>query len=564
MLFQRVFSILIILSLSLTTFSQQNKLPAFPGAEGHGRYVTGGRGGTVIYVTRLEDDQSEGSLRYAINQSGTRTILFKISGTIQLKSTLKITNDNLTIAGQTAPGDGICLRDYPVEVQADNVIIRYLHFRMGDVTKQENDALWGRDHKNIIIDHCSMSWSTDECASFYDNENFTMQWNLISESLRNSVHDKGAHGYGGIWGGKKASFHHNLLASHDSRNPRFCGSRYSNQPDKELVDFRNNVIYNWGKNSSYAAEGGSYNLVNNYYKAGPATASSKASRIIQPYADDGGNKQPAGEYGHFYIAGNYVLASPAATSDNWKGVNLHATFNTYAPSVVKNDLKSNVEFDSGEVTTHSATEAYEKVLDYVGACLVRDTIDKRIIHDVRTGTATIVDGGNGSTNGIIDTQIAVGGWPELQSTSAPSDSDKDGMPDSWEDTNGLDRNDPADAKLTTVDGTYPNLEVYLNSLVANIAENQNKDKLTTSAVELMKGCSPLFFKYNQAINELNIQHTSKIEKVQLYSVAGKLLFSKKTNQNSLQLLLPELKSGVYILRVQDEEKQVFAAKLMNY
>ena len=560
----KFFSILIILSLSLTTFSQQNKLPAFPGAEGHGRYVTGGRGGTVIYVTRLEDDQSEGSLRYAINQSGSRTILFKISGTIQLKSTLKITNDNLTIAGQTAPGDGICLRDYPVEVQADNVIIRYFHFRMGDVTKQENDALWGRDHKNIIIDHCSMSWSTDECASFYDNENFTMQWNLISESLRNSVHDKGEHGYGGIWGGQKASFHHNLLASHDSRNPRFCGSRYSNQPDKELVDFRNNVIFNWGNNSSYAAEGGSYNLVNNYYKAGPATASSKDSRIIQPYADDGGNKQPAGEYGHFYIDGNYVSASPAATSDNWKGVNLHSTFNTYAPSVVKNDLKSNVEFDSGEVTTHSATEAYAKVLDYVGACLVRDTIDKRIIHDVRTGTATIVDGGNGSTNGIIDTQTAVGGWPELQSTAAPSDSDKDGMPDSWEDTNGLDRNDPADAKLTTVDGTYPNLEVYLNSLVANIAENQNKDKLTTSAVELMKGCSPLFFKYNQAINELNIQHTCKIEKVQLYSVAGKLLFSKKTNQNSLQLLLPELKNGVYILRVQDEEKQVFAAKLMNY
>ncbi|WP_163407201.1 pectinesterase family protein [Flavobacterium ajazii] len=440
--------------------------PAFPGAEGFGRYTSGGRGGQVIYVTNL-NDSGAGSLRAAVTATGARTVMFKVSGIIALNSDLKINNGDITIAGQTAPGDGICLKNYSVNVNADNVIIRYLRFRMGDQAQHEGDAIGGRNHKNIIIDHCSMSWSTDECASFYDNENFTLQWCMMSESLRVSIHDKGTHGYGGIWGGKKASFHHNMLAHHDSRNARFCGSRYSALPNLEMVDFRNNVIYNWGGNSAYAAEGGSYNLTNNYYKSGPATGSGVNDRIISPSADDGSNSQPAGVWGSFYVNGNYTTANSTTSGDNWNGVDPNPS------SKSKTELRVNTEYSFGDMTTHSAANAYNRVLAYVGASLKRDAVDSRIVSEATNGTFTYT-GSNGSTKGLIDTQSDVGGWPSYNSTTAPTDTDNDGMPDSWESANGLNSNNISDGTAYTLNSVYTNLEVYINGLVATITANQNQ------------------------------------------------------------------------------------------
>lgn len=447
--------------------------PAFPGAEGHGKYVTGGRGGKLIYVTNL-NDSGAGSLRAAINQSGPRIVVFKVSGTIKLESELSVT-DNITIAGQTAPGGGITLRDYNVKVRGNNVILRYLRFRMGDTHNVENDALGGRFQQNIIIDHCSMSWSTDECASFYENKNFTMQWCVISESLKNSVHDKGAHGYGGIWGGLKASFHHNLLAHHDSRNPRLGEYAGRTVPLEGLLDIRNNVIYNWGGNSCYGGDAMNVNLVNNYWKPGPGTSNSTKERILST----GRNQDPTSTlyniWGKFFVDGNYVNGSPRATEDNWT----YGVYNQFHGSqlpVSENDkkaMKIDQPHNPGEITTHTAAKAYELVLDYAGASLYRDAVDKRAVTDTRSGAATIMNGGNGSTNGYIDTPSAAGGWPELPTAEAPVDTDNDGMPDAWEKERKLDPQNPIDGNLKTLDGKYTNVEVYINSIVNHITENQN-------------------------------------------------------------------------------------------
>lgn len=422
----------------------QNETPekaiAFPGAEGFGKDASGGRGGKVYVVTNLNDD-GPGSLRDFIRKKEPRIIIFAVSGTIALNSNLDINYGNLTIAGQTAPGDGICIKNYPVKIKGDNVIIRYMRFRLGDEAGVQDDALNGTNNENIIIDHCSMSWATDECASFYRNKNFTLQWCIISESLNASVHEKGDHGYGGIWGGINASFHHNLIASHSSRMPRFSGSSTTPNPPDELVDFRNNVVYNWKNNNTYGGEKGRYNMVNNYYKSGPSTINSKKDRIVNP-------SEP---FGKFYIEGNVLVNHEQITQDNWKGV--------VASSI--DSLKAGVAFNSELIIEHSALEAYELVLNQSGASLKRDAVDVRVVEGVRLGNSA--DGKD--KNGIIDSQTDVNGWPELKSEEAPLDSDADGMPDAWELLNGLDPNDLSDSKEYKVSKSYTNIEVYINSLI---------------------------------------------------------------------------------------------------
>lgn len=446
------------------------KTISFPGAEGFGKFTTGGRGGKVLFVTKTSDDGSEGTLRHVLEQKGPRYIVFKTAGTIYLESPLRIKEGNVTIAGQTAPGDGITVANYETFVAADNVIIRYMRFRMGDQKKYEGDALGARFIKNLIVDHCSMSWSTDETVSIYVNENTTLQWCVISESLRNSAHQKGAHGYGGIAGGKFASFHHNIYANHDSRNPRlgeYAGSKFALT---DLTDFRNNVIYNWGHNNIYGGEGMNVNLVNNYYKPGPASMNKK--RIVAIDKNEKPETQVYNIWGKYYINGNVSEGNPDVTADNW---NL-GVFNQMKPAynltdADKNSIKINQPHDiQNNVKTDSPKEAYEKILKIGGASLVRDAVDLRVLEHVENGTFSH-KGSLGSDNGIIDSQNDVGGFPDLKQGKVLLDSDNDGMPDEWENKNNLDPK-TANANGKDLDKNYDNIEVYMNDLVKKITEKQ--------------------------------------------------------------------------------------------
>ena len=420
------------------------RVPAFPGADGGGKYTSGGRSGKVIRVTNL-NDRGPGSLREAIKVKGSRTIVFEVSGNIKLESQLNINNGNLTIAGQTAPGDGICITGHELRINADNIIIRFMRFRPGDIGNAEYDAITGMRNSNIIIDHCSMSWSTDETVSFYDNENLTLQWSIISESLNNSLHSKGAHGYGGIWGGKNASFIYNILAHHNSRNPRLQGTRYSPVEGMEKIEIVNNIIYNWGQKAIYGGENGLYNLIGNVLIPGPATESSARKEMLEPY-------EP---YGQFYLQDNVFMSETGQpTKAGW----VHVTL----AEKDKEASIANVPFViTNKAPVMDTGSAYQLVLEHAGASHFRDPVDLRIIEEIRERKYTF---GN---NGIIDSQEDVGNWPLLRPATLPVDSDGDGMPDEWEIRNGLNPNDPSDRNAFTLDNNYTNLEVYLNELVSH-------------------------------------------------------------------------------------------------
>lgn len=459
---------LLLTGAACTTTTANEPQLAFPTAEGYGKYTRGGRGGAVYEVTNL-NDHGPGSLREAIEAEGPRTVVFRVSGTIDLERPLTIRHPYITIAGQTAPGDGICLKRHPLNIGADEVIIRYIRVRLGDETGHDTDAISGRGHKNIILDHVSASWSIDETLSIYMCENVTIQWCMITESLFGSNHVKGTHGFGGIWGNNYSTYHHNLIAHHSSRNPRFASGGGFN-------DYRNNVLYNWGYNSCYGGEKlvkgqphGSFdiNMVGNYYKPGPATQSGKVSyRIASP------SNRGEEDYGSWYVEGNVVEGYPEVTTNNWAG-----GVQTSEEMLAK--VRRHEPWPAMPIREESPADAYEAVLSHAGASLpVRDAVDSRIIEEVRGGYATY----EGKTykeqkrqpelskkSGIIDSPNDVGGWPVLNSLPAPADSDHDGMPDEWEKAQKLNPNDPDDRNLTDKDG-WTNLERYLNGLVHPLRE----------------------------------------------------------------------------------------------
>ncbi|NDW12462.1 pectate lyase [Bacteroides sp. 214] len=492
-------SLLSLFTIGQTTAQEAvERVIAFPGAEGFGRYASGGRSGKVYHVTTLEDGRQEGTFRHAINQHGPRTIVFDVAGTIMLQEDLRITNGDLTIAGQTAPGQGICLANRAVTISANNVIVRYLRFRVGNEGGgREPDGLGASRCRDLIIDHCSVSWSVDECCSVYGGWNNTVQWCLISESLRDAGHGKGAHGYGGIVGGDHSSFHHNLMAHHDSRTPRLGPSVQTQR--NEHTDMRNNVIYNWAGNGCYGGEGMHVNIVNNYYKPGPATPTNTnvgyriaSINIRTTQYVTGRNGRPNAWkpmehiWGTFYVDGNIMEGHPDVTADNWtKGmyeqIDVKGNDGTFTEEVKKN-MKLAAPIDYGVVTTHTAQDAYNLVLKYAGCSKSRDIIDTRIVEETKTGKATY-RGSITKGAGLIDTPRDVmpkganSPWPELSDGGVTAeslrDTDGDGIPDVYEVKMNLNPNNRADGNILNSDG-YTNLEVYLNMLVADITKAQNK------------------------------------------------------------------------------------------
>lgn len=554
--------LLMTTAMAASAIAVSAQAPAFPGAEGHGRYVTGGREGKIVHVTNL-NDSGTGSFRSAVSGSSKKIVVFDVAGVIPLKSDISI-GANTTIAGQTAPYPGITLRYYTVRPGANNVI-RFIRVRRGQEKDVDDgaDATWQRETTGIILDHCSFSWSIDEVASFYDNNNFTMQWCTVAESLNNAGHGKGAHGYGGIWGGKLASFHHNMIAHVTNRVPRFNGARYEwsgytgnklystynwkNSVQAENVDFRNCVMYNWGNsNGCYGGPGGGQiNIVNNYYKGGPSTPDSKAKKVTEiSVAADGnseGHPKIFGMTSRYYIAGNTTETHGGSITQNrdWSGVSYDdGTYtingeeyskdvNNYYGDAVEHVANSDGEMcvrikmdepaPMGEVTTHSAENAFSKVMLYCGASLYRDEVDARYMEEAQTGTATYT-GSVTKQEGLVDLVSDVNGYTEANFPTGQRpdgyDSDNDGMPDEWEIANGLNPNDASDASLYTIDtqkGWYTNVEVYINSIVENIMKSQNTDAINT-VDEYYPSCVSTGIS-----NEVT---TSEIKKIEYFTLGG--------------------------------------------
>ena len=450
------------ISFCILAASSKAQTIAFPTAEGFGKYATGGRGGEVIKVTNLNED-GPGSFRAAVSQKNPRIVVFDVAGTIHLLTKVNILG-NITIAGQTAPGGGICLADQSVGIGGDNIIVRYMRFRLGDKYQNkgmvdlsgDDDAFGGNRHKNVVIDHCSMSWSNDEVFSIYGGDSTTLQWNLIAEPLNYSYHfEKGdtdfeKHGYGGIWGGSHLSAHHNLFAHCVSRNPRFNGARLG--AGNEFVDFTNNVIYNWEHNSVYGGEAGKYNMVNNYYRPGPSTAANVNHRIVNPTTNE------TRGLGEFYVNGNFVDGNENVSKNNKLGIDIDPKIS----DAQKMNAIVSTPFETLPINVQNPKAAYISILNHVGASYKRDTMDARIIQDVVQRRGMIIDVQGHYTHGTAY-EKTLSAWPTLQLAPAQVDTDNDGMPDAWEIAMGLNPNKANDHNYE-LSKLYTNIEMYLNSI----------------------------------------------------------------------------------------------------
>lgn len=595
--------ILTSMAAALMSAAALAQAPAFPGAEGHGRYVTGGRGGKVVHVTNL-NDSGTGSFREAV-KSGNRIIVFDVAGVIALKSDLKFA-DNITILGQTAPSPGITLRYYTVQ-PGNNNIIRFLRIRRGEEKNINDgaDATWQRNKTGIIFDHCSFSWSIDEVASFYDNNNFTMQWCTVAESLTNPGHSKGAHGYGGIWGGKLASFHHNFVGHLMNRGPRFNGARYGwtgytsnkaydtyqwkNTVQAENVDFRNCVMYNAQGTCYGGPGGGQINIVNNYYKAGPSqglkgttlnglkvdvsTGKERGNqeRITLVTLSNSGNsdKNHPELYdmtSRYFINGNTNETTKGSVTQNkdWKGISydkgipsLNGEYyspdakNFYGDNVVHVTIsgkscvkiKMDTPAPTGEVTTHSAAESFSKVLVYSGASLYRDEIDARYMEEAKTGTAKY-KGSITNSPGIIDKVSDVNGYTEANfgkgTRPADFDTDKDGIPDAWETANGLDPNDATDALTYSLDSKG----YYTNlEVYANSLVEDIMKQGNADAENKVDEYYPAW-KNPTGISQISGSNPSELVKVTYYSLNGTLLSAPQKGINVRKMLFKNGKTVV--------------------
>ena len=418
------------------------QVPAFPGAQGAGAMSLGGRGGRIIRVTNL-NDSGPGSLRAAVEARVPRIVIFDVGGTIRLKSPLVIRSGRITIAGQTAPGGGITLRDYTLGVHADDVVVRFIRSRLGDVSHVTNDAVWISMGQRIVLDHVSASWGTDESLSVTAGnhghvlDHVTVQWSIISESLCNSVNPKGRHCFGSIIAGANGahfSFHHNLWADHTERMPRVGNDLVAAQdPVGSFFDIRSNVIYNWGGHQagySGAPVGpASYNFIDNSYWSGPDSRDPAIFKEGNPDA-------------HAFFSGNTLNGKLLSGLEGVTGLRV--------PGYL---LGEPVPMPA--VTTDSAAAAYEKVLRFAGDSLPRDPVDSRVVAGVRNRSGR-----------LIDSQSQVGGWPELARGTPWIDHDGDGMPDDWERAHGLDPNDPRDGNADRDHDGYTNVEEWLNALAA--------------------------------------------------------------------------------------------------